>query len=362
MNPESCPQGFFALVQAIHARTDLDLVRTPDSAFVTAIDEARAQGVVPRPDSFPNVWRSVAGFHYGALEVPFTKRWNQLGPDVAIDLDAVVEARRSVYRSELEALRAEVLRADLSDVFREEWFSRINRVLDAWNGEGILSSPHCVTFFRALNRRIDGRSLAAEVRRIKDLLDSSPKKQFVRQRIGALAAKDAENTVGALFEMSVLSPMFEGGCTLEEFQPRIPSSGSRAEARVQIAGESVYVEATAFTRYDESTLEARAFDFAEEQRRGTARVAAKVIEKAEQLVGADLPVVLFLALTLGIDMEIAEAGLAQAFASRVDGLSAVVVTPDIDAVNVRLYEVPNARLPLAASTISSIQECFDNRR
>jgi len=144
MSPASCPQGFITLVQTIHARTDLDLLRTPDSAFITAIEEARARGFVPRPDLFPNVWRSVAGFHYSALEVPFAKRWNQLGPDVAIDLDAVVESQRSFFRNELESLRAEVLRADLSDVFTEEWFSRISGVLDAWNGEGILSSPHCV--------------------------------------------------------------------------------------------------------------------------------------------------------------------------------------------------------------------------
>jgi len=194
------------------------------------------------------------------------------------------------------------------------------------------------------------------------LMATSPKKQLVWQRIRALAAKDAENTVGALFEMSVLSPMFEGGCTLQEFQPLIPKSRSRAEVRAEIAGQSVYVEATAFTKYDERILEPRAFDFEEEQRRGAARIAAKVIEKAEQLKGADLPVVLFLALTLGLDRKMVEAGLAQAYLSgQVDDLSAVVVAPDIDAETIRIYEVPNAHRQLAASAVSLIQKCFDRR-
>ena len=359
-SPERIPESFVSLIRSIHERSDLQLVRTADAEFVAAIDDARARGFVPSARAFHDTWREVAGFHYGALEVPFAKRWNRLSPDVVVDLDAVVEMRRSGYREELERLRAEVQRNDLSAVFTDEWFERISRVLAAWDGEGILSSRHCVTFFRMISHRIEGKSLVEKIRQLTDqLMANSPKKNLVKQRIRSLAAEDAENTVGALFEMTVLLPLFSSGSRLLEFQPLIPNSTSRAEALMEIGGQAIYVEATTFTKYDKRILEPRAFDPVAEREHGAARVAAKVREKAAQLDGADRPVVLFVALAIDIEMGAAKDGISEVITSgAVDNLSAIVVARDIEASTIYLYDIPSARYPLSSPARDLIQLSF----
>ena len=266
---------------------------------------------------------------------------------------------RERYREYLERLRADVASEDLKDYFTNDWFVRLEGYIDAWDGKSTFKLDEN-TFFISYLGLVDPSTLVREVREVLDLLsDASPKASVVRGRIRALTG-DTANAVGGLFELRALVPLIKHPNSLIELQPKIGSSEKRAEALVEVAGQVIYVEATIFTRQDASWNRQGAFsyDLWEQLRIEGSALRNKILEKAEQTIGAEKPVVLFVAegmVTTGLTIDHDPRAWALADVVRHGGapsISAVIFAKDAYCSKAVFYRNESARNPLDENAIS----------
>lgn len=134
---------------------------------------------------------------------------------------------------------------ELRYVIDDEWTKRVKGAISACAIDGHFDDGG-VNFFRILrDASITPENLDQRLQLIEKIARKQGKVKDYRKTRGELRSKQNNQILGALFEIIVLSDLIEAAPGKVKLYPGVGMGGSSVEAKVDVGGRSVYVEAKA---------------------------------------------------------------------------------------------------------------------
>ena len=241
----------------------------------------------------------------------------------------------------------------LRRVLTPRWFAGLRAIIAAWDPATLFKLPTHTAFMGYFTDVVcyGGDYLQKLDDAFVQLEPFGAIKQKLREIAGATAGY-----VSTAFEMLILRAFAAGG-SIEMYEPPLPGGG-RGEARVNLGGQSVYVEAR--VKMDEPRG-GGAFD----PRTMGVKLFRKMQEKyVEQYAGVDAPLVIFFSLGASVMHDIeAEAMIAEVLQDRASKtLTAVVFCDFYQPHKMWLWRNRRATHRLTPQAVSALYALFPIRQ
>lgn len=183
----------------------------------------------------------------------------------------------------------------LKNVFTDEWFDELKELIDNYGGtESFETETH--TFFIAYCQEFQlfNNNFVQELDHyygvISDKLKTHRIKSF-KDKLGRPASRDYANYLGTLYEIIIVGKFAEKGY-LKEYEPILDDREYRPEAKVDISGQEILIEATVRVSSRKTSL-TPSFGVGPGAREAIRKVYQKIKEKIDKLKNIKVPFILF---------------------------------------------------------------------
>jgi hypothetical protein len=280
-------------------------------------------------------------------------RYLKLRPPV--DLDPIRDRVRLHKLQHLEAMEKVVLKTKhLRRVLDSKWFDEVRAVIGAWDAASVFSiptHPAYMGYYDDSALKSTGTNLIVEIDDAFDLILPFAGKLTTKiHQIGS----STENYVPAVFEALIVARLARAGF-LREYEPVLPGGG-KAEARIEIAGQNILVEAR--SKVDEDRGSGGAFNPYEMGKKLHGKIRKKY---AGQYAAIGEPLVLFFSLDAGVIQDIEpEAAITKILRDpKASTLSAVVFSDTYRGRNMWFWRNPRARHRLTRTAVACLRSVLN---
>lgn len=196
--------------------------------------------------------------------------------------------------------------SELRFVLNESWFRRVTDVINSWDDQRKIDDG-AYNLFRILSDELQPALLNKRLSIVEALAREQNRLRPYRKTRGELASAQTNQVLGSLFEINILSAAISSCSSIELF-PMIGNGGSDVEAKIEIEGRPIYVEAKTlgYSEHDVATpfdVHAGAHSVDSMMKQIFDALNEK-LAKGRQLhvLSANFPTVLFLALGFNADI------------------------------------------------------------
>jgi hypothetical protein len=272
----------------------------------------------------------------------------------ALALDPIIANVRNAKLASVEEMERIVGETKhLKRVLTPRWFEQLRAIVGAWDPEKPFELSTHTAFMGYFT---DATCYGCQyLQTLEDAFVRLAPHGSIKQKLREIAGPSA-GYISTAFEMLVLRPFAASDC-IDVYEPSLPAGG-RGEARVNLSGQHLYIEARA--KMDEDR-EDGSFDPAEMG----VKLFRKLQEKyAAQYAGVDSPLIVFFSLGASVlhDIE-AEAVIAEVHKDKMaKTLTAVVFCEFYQPHKMWLWRNRRATHRLSPDAVKTLYEFFPIRR
>ena len=282
------------------------------------------------------VWEK-CGFCISQPLIKLVKRWNDLATKShQLDLEIFLTPYKNWLREKLALMKSSVAKTtNLKDIFDEEWFQKIDKLINEYDGDGSFGTDTHTAFIGFIQENLEGGDL---IKRLDEGFGAITN-AIGQQRIRSFRKKmrdvshPLEDYLGTVYEINILGPFALKG-QLVEYEPTIGQN--HAEGRIKIGNQHMLVEATTVTTGRDINF-LGAINLEDEAN----RVSRKILDKAVQLKESKEPVLLFISPhTMTLPQEI-KMGISKAFSQNEPCLICGIILSDYRGNDFKYVRNPN---------------------
>ncbi len=262
---------------------------------------------------------------------------------------------------DLDNLKKEVEKTShLVEVYDNQWFDELKKIIDNFTDQPIFETKTHALFIAFWHTKFlqPGRNIVKELDHYYGLIKNeigTHRIRSLRDKKGRFGSKNFPNYLGTVYETVIIGKFVEEGY-LKEYEPFIQGTTNKAEALVEMAGQSILIEATVFQPKEE--LPGVWFGV---RSHIALKLSIKLREKVDKLQNVKSPVILFVntpAHKITNDEVLKAIEIVQKD-SPFESISTVIISFYYLADNNYIYNNPIAKNPLNNKTYCQLRKMFN---